>query len=171
MSQFRQEVRDTGKYRRINLAMELKNFVIVSEWWAEQLRDTEPLQDNGTESLDRFNALTGLMGWRSPLPSLPEEKIWMFKKALLGAIARDKPTHISVDYDPDEYLQEAADFAKITDIRSRLPIKTITWVDKLLVRKGYNGEPLSILDQLPSDPPNTTNEISDRSSFLATTSE
>ena len=75
----------------------------------------------------------------------------MFEKALLGAILKENPEYIHVDYSPDKYLQTAADFAKITDINSRLPVKTTTWVETLLVRKGYNGEVLSVPNYCPKN--------------------
>lgn len=101
----------------------------AAEWWAQRLREM-PSHSSGDQLID---AAASFIAMTTTGP-LSEEKVQAFKDALIAALKQDlaENEHIfpfGCDYSPDQILNDAANIAKINQVHSRLPIKTIMWVE------------------------------------------
>ena len=105
----------------------------AAAWWANHLRST-PRMNNGD---DTQSLVLSLM--RGRMPRLSGEEIERFEQALVAEL-EGKPDHciIDYDYDPDSTLQAAARAADV-DLTSRMPVKTMMWIDgeKITASLGY----------------------------------
>lgn len=119
-----------------------RNAQIIANWWTDQLRKAAPPRiDNGEIKDKEFDAMAELMGLPRPAANqgISDDQLKTFKRCLTWILLREEDFDISVDYDPDGWLLEAAEVAGI-DLGYKLPIKTVTLVETLQVREGYSGE-------------------------------
>ena len=111
----------------------------TAQWWADQLESASVKLDNGTDDA----ALLALLSLSKPKPTYSQEQIETFRSYLVQHIESEiegwGDCQISVDYDPDETLSNAAEQAGIKLKMKDLPWKTWTraTADKVILSHGY----------------------------------
>lgn len=114
----------------------------AANWWAQQLRDEDPLVDNG----DLEQSMLGSVAREKALDKITSEQISEFEEILTEKIQqeriRGRDRYIKCDYGPPKILAEAAEEAGIESVRSAFPWKTGMWIEtnRVLVSEGYNSD-------------------------------
>ena len=112
--------------------------VKMANWWADQI--TNPNQNMGTEEQggnDTINLLGTLLAARY-MPN--NEQINVFRDKLTEIIVTKGVSDLSVDYGPDVYLSEAAEYAGINP--NCFPWKSSTYITstgEIIAKRGYGS--------------------------------
>jgi hypothetical protein len=112
----------------------------IGEWWAQRL--LHPVMDNGEGDVVRPDVPDHI---RSEL----ERKAGDFALILADLSRSDNPRRISVDYQPDHILRDAADMAFVP---APVSIKSYTEINSdgvVMAREGRSGEVTQIWPPLP----------------------
>lgn len=111
----------------------------MANWWAEQI--TNPMQNAGSTKQggnDMINLLGTLLSEKS-IPNI--EQIDIFKSKLTEIIIKNGVYNLVVDYYPDDYLSEAAEYSGINTNCFPWKSETIIRDGRVLAKRGY-GERL-----------------------------
>lgn len=137
----------TKQKENIPMAEEI---TLAVEWWSNELQNNTK-QDAGDSEVNLFMKV-----FATRKEYLTQEQIEVFEKELGSLLVsrcqenwrEDNPSWCSyhrafgVDYHPDKILQDALKKAGINPENTRLPIKTVMWINpgQVSVRKGYGVE-------------------------------
>lgn len=110
---------------------------LIAQWWAERMTDIVK-NDNGDPRTEGAIAVIKSEFGLKETPSPTGMQLRVFTLALSEVILRNQPKFLTVDYDPDKYLEFALKAAMLRP--SILPIKTSTWHESMSCRIGYSGE-------------------------------
>ena len=112
--------------------------VKMANWWADQI--TNPDQNIGTEK-QGGNEMANLLGTLIAAKSMPNyEQVNVFRDKLTEIIVTKGVSDLSVDYGPDVYLSEAAEYAGINP--NCFPWKSSTYIrttGEIIARRGYGS--------------------------------
>ena len=115
----------------------------IAQWWADRMDDKRKndMGDAAQENIaDNLVEILNNVGFKVTIPEITQEQKDVFKVYLASMLMTDggKLKHISVDYDPDEILEDALELAGIKI--NPFPIKTVLWPESMTCRIGYSGE-------------------------------
>ena len=110
----------------------------TAQWWTDQLKSPSVKLDNGTSDV----SLLAVLSFCGPKSSnYTDEQLNTFRSHLVeyieSELAEDEDCMISVDYNPDQILEEAANLAGITLGGQDLPWKTWTRTSRYEVRLSH----------------------------------
>ena len=112
--------------------------VKMANWWAEQI--TNPNQNMGTEK-QGGNEMGNLLGTLLAASCTPnDEQVNVFRDKLSEIIVTKGVSDLSVDYGPDMYLSEAAEYAGINP--NCFPWKSSTYITsagEIIAKRGYGS--------------------------------
>ena len=112
--------------------------VKVANWWADQI--TNPSQNMCSEK-QGGNDMINFLGTLLSAASLPNtEQVNAFRDKLAEIIVKKGVVDLSVDYAPDIYLSEAAEYAGINS--NCFPWKSSTFINsngEIYARRGYGA--------------------------------
>ena len=112
--------------------------VKMANWWADQI--TNPNQNMGTEK-QGGNEMANLLGTLIAAKSMPNgEQVNVFRDKLAEIIVTKGVSSLSVDYGPDMYLSEAAEYAGVNP--NCFPWKSSTYIrsaGEIIARRGYGS--------------------------------
>lgn len=119
----------------------MQEIEIAVQWWLDQMKN-RTVGTSGDGDIDAFFILAMRGG---NVPPLTEEQISAFQAGLTRLLSKhlEKYGYCSLltDYGPEEILRDVCLEAKIDDVSSRLPLKTIMSIrrGKVYVRCGYGA--------------------------------
>lgn len=112
--------------------------VKVANWWADQI--TIPNQNMGSYE-QGGNGIANLLGTLLAARSLPNtEQVNVFRDKLAEIIVKKGVVDLRVDYAPDIYLSEAAEYTGINS--NCFPWKSSTFINSngvIYARRGYGA--------------------------------
>ena len=126
--------------------MTLSEFQIdaAANWWTEAIHQpqfktlADAEKDDGAKIAQMMATISA--------PKKSAMQLERFRIALADALRRDQPSYVSVDYNPDLILAEAASEAGFEPSMLAFPWKTSMWLSngEVRVRHGYGAEVVTI---------------------------
>ena len=129
--------------------MKLETAQKAAKWWADQLRDTAPLDNGDTSFNGAMLSVMAMMLQSVEKAKQTTDQIDAFERELANVIEQQDDQYyvsVSVDYHPDRILQCAAQKAGINLGMTTLPWKTSMSIkqDVVMVSCGYGAPTVTL---------------------------